>query len=86
MGWVSFLEDIEKRTADLESMIEGIQKGAIAYTDPNRAKVADVARQIRNLVGDLQANLRRLGPEDSRRVDEILGFDDIFEKIMIHGF
>jgi len=76
MGWVSYLEDIHKRTEELETAIEQIRSGQIPYVDGNRARVVDIARAIRSLVGELQATLRRLGPEDSQRVDEILGFKE----------
>ena len=70
MGWVSYLEDIKKRAEDLEAIVEQIQRGDIAYTDENRARVKTISRQIWTLVGNLEKTLRSLGPADNEIIDE----------------
>lgn len=83
MGWVSFLEDIQKRVEELDLTIERIKTGEVPYVDGNRAKVVDIAKHIRVLVGDLQGTLRKLSPEDSEIVSEIVSFKERISSLSI---
>ena len=81
MGWVSYFEDIEKRTSELEDTIERIQMGEIPFIDGNRSKAVDIAKQIRTLVRDLEATIRRLGSEDGRVLGDILDLEERIAKL-----
>ena len=85
MGWVSYLEDIQKHAEDLERLIERIHLGEIPYVDENRAKVVDITKQIRVMVGRLEKTLRNLGPDDQAIIDENVSSKQLIAKLNVEN-